>query len=79
MPATRYSRRKLIMLTIFALFLVPLIARAALYAAGNGPRSWRDADWSSTGLLPRAMRLQAGARDRVHRQGRRLEGHFRGA
>jgi hypothetical protein len=42
------------MLVIFALFLVPLIARAALYAAGNGPRSWRDADWSSTGLLPPA-------------------------
>jgi hypothetical protein len=54
MPATRPSRRKLIMLAIFAVFLVPLIARAALYAAGNGPRSWRDADWSSTGRLPPA-------------------------
>ena len=79
MPATRPSRRKLIMLAIFAVFLAPLIARAALYAAGNDPRSWRDADWSSTGMLPQAARLQAGARDRVHRQGRRLEGHFRGA
>ncbi len=54
MPTTRPSRRKLIMLAIFAVFLVPLIARAALYAAGNGPRSWRDADWSSTGRLPPA-------------------------
>ena len=54
MPAARPSRRKLIMLSIFAIFLVPLIARAALYAAGNDPRSWRDADWSSTGLLPKA-------------------------
>ncbi|MFI4971652.1 MAG: DUF3750 domain-containing protein [Hyphomicrobiales bacterium] len=54
MPATRPSRRKLIMLAIFAVFLVPLIARAALYVAGNGPRSWRDADWSSTGRLPPA-------------------------
>ena len=54
MPTARPSRRKLIMLTIFALFLAPLIARAALYAAGNGPRSWRDADWSSTGTLPPA-------------------------
>ena len=52
MPAARPSRRKLIMLTILAVFLVPLIARAALYAAGDAPRSWRDADWSSTGLLP---------------------------
>ena len=54
MTSARPSRRKLIMLAIFAVFLVPLIARAALYAAGNGPRSWRDADWSSTGLLPPA-------------------------
>ena len=54
MPSARPSRRKLIMLAIFAVFLVPLIARAALYAAGNGPRSWRDADWSSTGRLPPA-------------------------
>ena len=52
MLAARPSRRKLIMLTILAVFLVPLIARAALYAVGDGPRSWRDADWSSTGLLP---------------------------
>src|SRR5579864_2046907 len=54
MPAPRFSRRKLVMLLIFALFLVPLIARAALYTAGSDPRSWRDADWSSTGLLPKA-------------------------
>jgi uncharacterized protein DUF3750 len=54
MPATRPSRRKLIMLLVLALFLVPLIARAAFYAASDDPRSWRDADWSSTGLLPRA-------------------------
>jgi hypothetical protein len=54
MSPRRFARRKLVMLLIFALFLVPLIARAALYAAGNGPRSWRDADWSSTGLLPPA-------------------------
>lgn len=42
------------MLIIFALFLAPLLARAALYTIGNGPRSWRDADWSSTRLLPPA-------------------------
>src|SRR5664279_3507872 len=54
MPIARPSRRKLIMLAIFAVFLMPLVARAALYAAGNGPRSWRDADWSSTGTLPPA-------------------------
>jgi hypothetical protein len=40
------------MLLILALFFVPLLLRAAIYAAGDAPRSWRDADWSSTGLLP---------------------------
>ncbi len=59
MTTTRPSRRKLIMLTIFALFLAPLMARAAIYAIGNDPRSWRDADWSSTGMLPPASRDKA--------------------
>jgi hypothetical protein len=48
------SRRKTIMLIVFALFLAPILARAAFYALGNDARSWRDADWSSTRLLPRA-------------------------
>jgi hypothetical protein len=55
MPTTRRPRKRAtLMLLIFALFLGPIIARAALYAAGSEPRSWRDADWSSTGLLPKA-------------------------
>ena len=54
MPPTCFPRRTLIMLTILALFLVPILARAAFYALGNEPRSWRDADWSSTGALPPA-------------------------
>jgi hypothetical protein len=49
----RFSTRSLIMLAIFAVFLVPILARAALYAAGNAPRSYRDADWSGAGLLPK--------------------------
>jgi hypothetical protein len=46
------------MLAILAIFLVPLLARAALYAVGNGPRSYRDADWSSTGALPPARQFE---------------------
>jgi hypothetical protein len=42
------------MFAILILFLGPILARAAFYAAGDGPRYWRDADWSSTGLLPKA-------------------------
>ena len=50
----RIKRRTKIMLLIFAIFLAPILARAAFYAAGDGARSWRDADWSSTGTLPQA-------------------------
>ena len=40
------------MLSILALFLLPIAARAALYAYEGGPSSWRNADWSSTKSLP---------------------------
>lgn len=53
MRSHRFSRTAP-MFAILLLFLGPLIARAALYAVGNDPRSWRDADWSSAGLLPPA-------------------------
>ncbi|HZP70849.1 MAG TPA: DUF3750 domain-containing protein [Pseudolabrys sp.] len=42
------------MLALSLLFVAPILARAALYAASDDPRSWRDADWSSTGVLPAA-------------------------
>jgi hypothetical protein len=58
MPTRRFSRHTIVILTIFAIFLAPLLARAALYAAGNGPRSYRDADWSSTGALPPARQFE---------------------
>jgi len=41
-------------LTLLALFLLPIAARAALLAYQGGPSSWRDADWSSSGTLPDA-------------------------
>jgi Protein of unknown function (DUF3750) len=42
------------MLAILLIFLAPVLARAALYGASKAPLSWADADWSSTGSLPRA-------------------------
>jgi hypothetical protein len=55
MPRSRrIHRRTAIMILIFALFFVPILARAAWFALGDAPRSWRDADWSSTGMLPPA-------------------------
>jgi hypothetical protein len=50
----RRSRRKSIVLALLALFLLPVAARAALFAFEERPRSWRDADWSSIGSLPAA-------------------------
>src|SRR5690349_2301382 len=54
MSATRNPRRSTIMLAVLIIFFVPILARAAFYAIDKGPRSWRDADWSSTGMLPAA-------------------------
>lgn len=42
------------MSVLFILFLLPIAAQATLYAIGDAPKSWRDADWSSTGSLPAA-------------------------
>lgn len=54
MSSRRRVSRKNLVLILLAVFLVPLLARAAFYAIGDAPRSWREADWSSTRLLPRA-------------------------
>jgi Protein of unknown function (DUF3750) len=42
------------MLALLIIFLLPVAARAALYAYEGGPRTWRNADWSSIGSLPPA-------------------------
>src|SRR5262245_41772978 len=44
----------IVMFAILLLFIAPILARTVLYAVSDGPRSWRDADWSSTGLLSAA-------------------------
>jgi hypothetical protein len=50
----RRRSRKTMILAVLAIFLIPVVARAALFAMGDAPRSYRDADWSSTGTLPPA-------------------------
>ena len=47
-------RTATVMFAFLLLFIAPLLARAAFYAMSDDPRSWRDADWSSTGILPAA-------------------------
>jgi hypothetical protein len=49
--ATRLKTLRRILLVVFVL---PIAARAGFYAAGQHPRSWRDANWSTTHLLPAA-------------------------
>ena len=47
-----HLRVKPIALALLALFVAPLAVRAAVYAVEDRPRSWREADWSSAGILP---------------------------
>src|SRR5262245_2442587 len=49
----RYPIRK-VLVGILGLFLLPLAVHAALYAGKDRPASFRDADWSSVGMLPAA-------------------------
>lgn len=53
MPSRRRFSRSLIFVFIAAL-LLPIAARAALFAFEDRPVSWRDADWSSVRALPPA-------------------------
>src|SRR5262249_6048831 len=48
------TRLKTLQLTMLVVFALPIAARASLYAVADHPRSWRDANWSSTHMLPPA-------------------------
>jgi hypothetical protein len=52
--AKKSTRRRFMLLAFVVLFLLPIAARAAMFAFEDRPRSWRDADWSSIGSLPSA-------------------------
>ncbi|HRK18564.1 MAG TPA: DUF3750 domain-containing protein [Hyphomicrobiaceae bacterium] len=45
-----------VLLTVSVLFLLPLGAHAAWWLWRDHPASWRDANWSSAGVLPPAAR-----------------------
>src|SRR5262245_52849975 len=51
-PVRRPIRKVLV--AILAIFLFPLAVHAALYAGKDRPTSFRDADWSSVGMLTAA-------------------------
>jgi Protein of unknown function (DUF3750) len=46
--------RRKVLIAIVALFLLPLAVHAALYATKDRPAGFRDADWSSVGMLDEA-------------------------
>jgi Protein of unknown function (DUF3750) len=48
------TRLKTLRATMLLLFALPIAARGTLYAVESHPRSWREANWSSSGLLPPA-------------------------
>jgi len=48
------ARAKLLISLFLFLFLLPIAARGALFAMAERPSSWRDADWTSIGMLPPA-------------------------
>jgi len=50
--------RRLVLVVVLALFLAPILVRAAVFTASDAPRSWHRADWSSTGLLPDAAQFR---------------------
>jgi hypothetical protein len=52
MAAARVGRR--VAFAFAAFFLLPALASAAWWSFADRPQGWRQADWSSSGLLPRA-------------------------
>lgn len=50
----RRAHKKIVFLSILILFLLPVAARATFFAFEDRPRSFREANWSSTGTLPAA-------------------------
>ncbi len=45
---------KYVSLAFFLLFVAPIAVHGALHWQNGWPQSWRQADWSSTGILPAA-------------------------
>src|SRR5262245_48690566 len=52
MTSMRRPIRKVLLLVLALFFLLPLAVHAALYLSKDHPASFRDADWSSVGMLP---------------------------
>lgn len=54
MPSSPRRARRSLLFVFVAALLLPIAARAAIFAFEDRPISWRDADWSSVRALPPA-------------------------
>lgn len=45
---------RILLLAILVVYLLPALASAGLWYVKERPESWRNADWSSSGVLPKA-------------------------
>ncbi len=52
---------KIVALTFFLIFLLPAAGTAAWWASLDRPSSWRSADWSASGILPRSETIDGPA------------------
>ncbi|OJU06899.1 MAG: hypothetical protein BGN83_04680 [Rhizobium sp. 63-7] len=52
---------KRLAITFLVIYLLPALASAGWWAIKDRPRSWREADWSSAGLLPKPGEEDAAA------------------
>lgn len=52
---------KKLLVVLLLCFIAPALASLGVRAAGSQPNSWRNADWSSAGVLPAAQTHQAAA------------------
>jgi hypothetical protein len=61
LPTRRRAPIRRAVLAILLAFLVPVAAHGVVWGLSDRPRSWREADWSSTNELPPAREMQDAA------------------
>lgn len=49
---------KLMLIVLFAVFILPVAGHALVWITKDRPSSWRQADWSSSGVLPDAEDIE---------------------
>lgn len=50
---------KLFIIVLISVFILPIAGHAVVWLAKERPKSWRNADWSASGVLPKPQRDEA--------------------